>query len=189
MPPGLQAQCVESSSHPVIEFWRFQDRSASTSPLSSSLHYHQHPSCQLPPNCRPQNHYPSCKPPCLQTRCVQSLSHPVIESWRFQDCKFLTSNHRVIHSSWGFQDCKVSIGPRLPCNPVPQAATGRETLSPQNTPKSMKSTQIHLESPAGCRITVQAASFHACLLQGAESPSKLPGVPRLQGFYRATTPV
>ena len=85
-------------------------------------------------------------PPGLQARCVQSSSHPVIESWRFQDCKCLTSNHRVIHSSWGFQDCKVSIGPRLPCNPVPQAATGCHRLPDPGPLDSMKSTQNHLKS-------------------------------------------
>ena len=74
-------------------------------------------------------------------------------------------------SEWRFQDCKVSLGPRLPCNPVPQAG---KLSPPQNTPKSMKSIQIHLESPAACRLTIQAASLHTWLLQGAESASKLP---------------
>ena len=83
------------------------------------------------PSCGLQNHNPSCKPPCLQ---ASTSSHPVIESWRFQDCKFLASNHRVIQSLWGSQDCKVLIGAQLPSNPVSQGATGRLTFSPITIP-------------------------------------------------------
>ena len=69
-----------------------------------------------------------------------------IESLIFQDCKFLTSNHRVIQSLWGSQDCKVLIGARLPSNPVPQGATGRHRLPDPGPQESMKSTQIHVKS-------------------------------------------
>ena len=104
-------------------------------------------------------------PPGLQARCVQSSSHPVIESWRFQDCKFLTSNHRVIQSLWGCQACKVLIGARLPSNPVVIPCHRPPNFLPQNTPKSIKSMQIHLKS-------IEINEIHRKSSQGHQIPQE-----------------
>ena len=97
-------------------------------PEHSQIHeVHTNP---LRMNCRLQNHHPSCKPPCLQASRLDASNHRVIEFWRFQDRKLL-------------------IGPRLPSNPGTSDAIRCHrppNFLPQNTPKSQKSTQIHLES-------------------------------------------
>ena len=135
------------------KFHPYHHSSASPSPPSSSLP----PASKLPapPASKLQAaESPSKLPasmPC-QARCVESSSHPVIESWRFQDCKFLASNHQVIQSLWGSQDCKVLIAARLPSNRVPNPARPRAPASKLPALRSFHCQQHpSCQLPPSCR--------------------------------------
>ena len=118
---------------------------------------HQHPSCQHSQSsiatsirtpsastlqaAKPPSKLPASMIPGLQARCIESSSHVVMEFWRVQNCKFLTSNHRNLQ----VPRSKASNGATTPVKSRPTGCDRLPNFLPQNTPKSMKSTQIRLK--------------------------------------------
>ena len=181
---SLQAQSSE---------WRFQDCQVSLWPRLPS-----NPVSQVG-NFLPTEH--------SQSNEIQTNPLRIICRLQNHKSKLPASMPAAQSSEWRFQDCKVSLGTRLPCNPVSQGATGRQMPPDPGPLDSMKSTQIHIKSKKideihrkssqGHQIPqesmkstqihfIEAACLHVCRPPGSVIRME---VPRLQGLYGATTPV